>query len=173
MIDFLGRSVAGIDPEMLFLNAAVSAFLASILGVVVAYFYKFTSRNSNYSSTMFQVLVIMCVLIAIIMNIIGSNIARAFSLVGALSIIRFRTAMKDPKDTMYIFYAMAVGMACGVGLRGVAVLISFSVGLLIYLLEKLEVGGIDSSEFFVKVYLPIDSKKLITSKNTFPLYRLH
>lgn len=53
--------------------------------------------------------------IGAVMLIIGSNIARAFSLVGALSIIRFRNAVKDPRDVAYIFLAMGIGMACGTG----------------------------------------------------------
>lgn len=59
---------------------------------------------------------VMCgMIIGAVMLIIGSNVARAFSLVGALSIIRFRNAVKDPRDVAFIFLAMAIGMACGTG----------------------------------------------------------
>ena len=80
-------------------------------------------------------LVICGMVIAAVMIIIGSNIARAFSLVGALSIIRFRNAVKDPRDVAYIFLSMAIGMACGTGFYQVGVgltIIICSVSLLMY-----------------------------------------
>ena len=58
-------------------------------------------------------LVFLTIIIALVMMIIGNNIARAFALVGALSIIRFRTVVKDTKDTAYIFMSLCAGMACG------------------------------------------------------------
>ncbi len=65
------------------------------------------------------------------MVIIGDSIARAFSLVGALSIIRFRTAIEDPRDIGFVFYALAMGMAVGAGSPVVAILATFIIGLII------------------------------------------
>ena len=76
----------------------------------------------------------MAVTTAVIMMIIGSNIARAFSLVGALSVIRFRTAVKDSRDTGFLFAAIAVGMACGTQfyMPGIAMTIFIAVVVLIF-----------------------------------------
>ena len=65
------------------------------------------------------------------MVIIGDSVARAFSLVGALSVIRFRTAIQDPRDIGFVFYALTVGMAVGVGNLSVAILATFLIGIII------------------------------------------
>jgi hypothetical protein len=92
------------------LSALVSSFLLSLL---IGRVYQVTHRGSSYSQGYVQTLVIMAVTVSMIMMVIGSNIARAFSLVGALSIIRFRNAVKESRDVGFMFLAIAAGMACG------------------------------------------------------------
>jgi uncharacterized membrane protein YhiD involved in acid resistance len=87
--------------------------VAAVLTYVLAQVYRTTHRGTSYSQTYIHTLFMMSVATAVIMMIIGSNIARAFSLVGALSIIRFRTAVKDARDTGYLFAAVVIGMGCG------------------------------------------------------------
>lgn len=100
---------------------------ALVLGWVVAVIYRRT-RNSTEITPSFPVtLVLLSVLIAMVTQVIGSNVARAFSLVGALSIVRFRTVVRDTQDTAYVIFAVAVGMAMGakalwVGLLGVGIM---------------------------------------------------
>lgn len=93
----------------LFLAMTVSTLLAFVL----AHVYRFTHRGTSYSQSFLVTLFMMAIATSVVMMIIGSNIARAFSLVGALSIIRFRTAVKDSRDTGYLFAAMISGMGCG------------------------------------------------------------
>jgi hypothetical protein len=95
----------------IFLAMTVSSLLCFALASV----YRFTHRGTSYSQSFIVTMFAMAVCTAVVMMIIGSNIARAFSLVGALSIIRFRTAVKDPRDTGYLFAAMVAGMGCGTG----------------------------------------------------------
>ena len=90
-----------------------SLMLSFVLSVAVAKVYQITYKGVSFSPAFMHTLVICAMVIAAVMLIIGSNIARAFSLVGALSIIRFRNAVKDPRDVAYIFLAMGIGMACG------------------------------------------------------------
>lgn len=90
----------------------VAAFL---LGVLISLVYRYTHKGISYSQSFVQTLVFLTFVIAIVMMVIGSNIARAFSLVGALSIIRFRTVVKDTRDIAFVFFALAVGMAAGAG----------------------------------------------------------
>lgn len=99
----------------------VALGLALILSIVAAKTYETTYRGASYSPAFMHTLVICGMVIAAVMLIIGSNIARAFSLVGALSIIRFRNAVKDPRDVAYIFLSMAIGMACGTGFYQVGI----------------------------------------------------
>lgn len=92
-----------------------------LLSLAVAKTYQITYRGVSFSPAFMHTLVICAMVIAAVMLIIGSNIARAFSLVGALSIIRFRNAVKDPRDVAYIFLTMGIGMACGTGFYYVGV----------------------------------------------------
>ena len=75
--------------------------------------YRLTHRGISYSQSYVQTLVMMGMVVSLIMLVVGSNIARAFALVGALSIIRFRNAIKETRDVGFIFFAMAIGMATG------------------------------------------------------------
>ena len=73
--------------------------LAAILGICIGWLYRKVQLEASYSQSLIHTYVLLTMITALIMLIIGSNIARAFSLVGALSIIRFRTVVKDTKDT--------------------------------------------------------------------------
>ncbi|HEY3788564.1 MAG TPA: DUF4956 domain-containing protein [Urbifossiella sp.] len=100
---------------------------AACLGVVVAAVYYLTQRKSRAEAVPFvATLVLLCVLIAMVTQVIGSNLARAFSLAGALAIIRFRTVVDDTRDTAFVIAAVVTGMAVGsesmaVALAGVPV----------------------------------------------------
>ena len=74
-----------------------------------------TNNKDRFGSNFSVTLVMLPVIIAIIILLVGNNVARAFSLAGAFSIIRFRSAPGDPKDIAYIFFTLAVGLACGMG----------------------------------------------------------
>lgn len=99
----------------------VRLVLALVLGGVVTWLYKAT-RHTPVESSFPTTLVLLSVLIAMVTQVIGDNIARAFSLVGALSIVRFRTAVRDTEDTAYVIFAVVVGMAVGAGHVWVATL---------------------------------------------------
>ncbi len=94
-------------------DVATSMVMSTLLTFVLAHVYRQTHRGTSYSQSFLVTMFLMAVTTSVVMLIIGSNIARAFSLVGALSIIRFRTAVKDSRDTGYLFAAMVVGMGCG------------------------------------------------------------
>jgi hypothetical protein len=87
--------------------------VALLLGAVVAWIYVRTSEPNPTGSTFPVTLILMSVLIAMVTQVIGDNVALAFSLVGALSIVRFRTVVRDTKDTAYVIFAVVVGMAVG------------------------------------------------------------
>src|SRR3954468_9915064 len=98
----------------------VRLVLALVLGVAIAWIYR-RARSANGEAESFGVtLVLLTILIAMVTQVIGDNVARAFSLVGALSIVRFRTVVRDTQDTAYVIFAVAVGMAVGAGHPGLA-----------------------------------------------------
>lgn len=92
----------------------INFLAACLIAVLLFVSYKISHSGPVYSRR-FNVSLVMLVLITtLIMNVIGNNIALSLGMVGALSIVRFRTAIKDPRDTAYIFWAIAVGVCCGV-----------------------------------------------------------
>jgi hypothetical protein len=103
--------------------------LAFVAGWVVAAVYAWGRRTTLTSSTFPGTLVLMTILIAMVTQVIGDNLARAFGLVGALSIVRFRTVMQDTQDVAFVIFAVAVGMAVGAGQPLVSVMCVLGVGL--------------------------------------------
>src|SRR5213078_1050863 len=89
---------------------------ALLLGCVIAGLYRLTrGRPTNDTSNLLPTLVLLTVLVGMITVVIGDNLARAFGLVGALSIVRFRTVVEDTRDTAFVIFAVAVGMGVGAG----------------------------------------------------------
>lgn len=109
---------------------ALRLLLSFVLSVFIVLIYQWTHAKAPQKSFT-DTLIILCMLISVVMVIIGDSIARAFSLVGALSIIRFRTAIQDPRDIGFVFYALAAGMAVGAGSPAIAILATFLIGIII------------------------------------------
>ncbi len=121
MPEFLTTPFIGdvaIAPVDIFIRLGV----AVLLGCVVAWIYVRTSRQAEAGSSFLVTLVLLSVLIAMVTQVIGNNVARAFSLVGALSIVRFRTVVRDTRDTAFVIFAVVVGMAVGAANLWVAVI---------------------------------------------------
>ena len=94
---------------------ALHIFMAAVLGFLIFISYYITHRGTIYSKKFNASLVVLTVLTGTVMTVIGNNIALSLGMVGALSIVRFRTAIKDSRDTVYIFWTVIVGICCGVG----------------------------------------------------------
>lgn len=94
---------------------------ALLLGAVAALVYRFTRSKAEVAPSFTATLVLLSILIAMVTQVIGDNVARAFSLVGALSIVRFRTVVRDTQDTAFVIFAVGVGMAVGAGYPWLAV----------------------------------------------------
>ncbi|RME77469.1 MAG: DUF4956 domain-containing protein [Chloroflexi bacterium] len=120
--------------------------LSFVLSAVIAWVYKSTYHGMAYSQSYVHTLIMMSMIVAVIMLVIGSNIARAFSLVGALSIIRFRNAMKDTRDVGFIFFAIAIGMACGTGFYLLAVVSTLAISALMFQLTGMNLFAADGRE---------------------------
>ncbi len=128
-----------------------ATFLSFFLSLVVGYFYRATHSGPSYSQTTVQTMVIMAVVVSLIMMIIGTNIARAFSLVGALSIIRFRNAVKESRDVAFYFLSMGIGMACGTGFGAEAVIFTICICSMIYFMARFEIGAKPMVETLMRV----------------------
>ena len=113
MPEFLARVVEPLPDGGLI--ALARLILAMLLGGLVMLIYRLTHAGDETASSLSITLVLLSILIAMVTQVIGDNVARAFSLVGALAIVRFRTVVRDTEDTAYVIFAVAVGMAAGAG----------------------------------------------------------
>lgn len=95
-------------------DVVINFLAASIISILIFTSYKISHSGAIYSHRFNVSLVMLALITTLVMNVIGNNIALSLGMVGALSIVRFRTAIKDPRDTAYIFWSIAVGICCGV-----------------------------------------------------------
>ena len=132
---------------------------AAAFGIAAGLAYFLTQRKKRAEAASFvATMVLLAVLLGMVSMVIGSNIARAFALVGALSIVRFRTVVEDTRDTAFVIFAVVVGMAAGAGAYLVAAVGIPIVGLVAWLLawwgrsgeKKLEPRG-DQTTLVVRV----------------------
>ena len=137
-------------------DVAASLGLSLLLSLAVATVYRATHRNISYSQSYVQTLVILGMLIALIMLVVGSNIARAFALVGALSVVRFRNAIKETRDVGFIFLVMGVGMACGTRFYTLAIAATVAICLVIVIMHKFNFFALNVQRQVVKVQVPAD-----------------
>ena len=112
MPEFLRSAFAGGPPSSP-ADVLIRITTAVILGGGVAWVYLRTRDREDISPTFPATLVLLSALIAMVTQVVGDNVARAFSLVGALSIVRFRTVVRDTQDTAFVIFAVVVGMAIG------------------------------------------------------------
>lgn len=107
---------------------------AALLSIVIYMSYAYTHTGTAYSKKFNVSLMTLTVLTATVMTVIGNNVALSLGMVGALSVVRFRTAIKDSRDTVYIFWTIVVGICCGVGDYTVAATGSSVIFLLLLLM---------------------------------------
>lgn len=108
-------------PSIGLLEGAMRLFLAGFIGFAIGIVYSFVTEKLNYSSTLRNSICLISVIIAGVMIAISSNIALSLGLVGSLSIIRFRTVIKDPMEMVFLFWAIGIGVCSGAGEYRIAV----------------------------------------------------
>lgn len=129
LYEYLSTTSGGLS-----LTDAVINFIAAILiSILIFISYRISHAGTLYSRKFNISLVMLTVVTTLVMNVIGNNIALSLGMVGALSIVRFRTAIKDPRDTAYIFWTIAVGICCGVSDYMIAGIGSFFIFMLLAL----------------------------------------
>jgi len=153
--EFLRQATAGGDTFGLW-ETMIALGLSFALCLMIAYFYRQSHRGLSYSVSFVHAMIILGVTVSVIMLIIGSNIARAFTLVGALSIIRFRNPVKDSRDVAFIFVSMAIGMAVGTGFYLTAIVFTLFACFMVYSLTRFGIGSTTRREMLLKLHLPVD-----------------
>ncbi len=146
MPEWLQTSLAnGADPSPAILAWRIG--MALVLGGLVAMIYRWARRGEAVQPTFLTTLVLLSAVIAMVTQVVGDNVARAFSLVGALSVVRFRTVVKDTQDTAFVIFAVVVGMAAGANHLVVALVgLSLVGGVSLLLWPRRFSGGWNESE---------------------------
>ncbi len=146
MKDVLYDYFANTTGQLTLTHVVANFAMALALGLIIYLSYRFSHSGAVYSARFNVSLVKLTLVTTLVMNVIGNNIALSLGMVGALSIVRFRTAIKDPRDTTYIFWCIAVGICCGVSDYMTA-----SVGTGIIFLFMLVFGAVKSNDRYLIV----------------------
>jgi len=125
--------------------------VAFFCGITISTVYRQVYKGPSYSVTYVNALVVLAMITSVVILVIGNNLARAFGLVGAMSIIRFRTAVRDVQDIVFIFFSLSAGMAAGVGLYSVAIAGTILISLAIVLLSTFNFGQTRKREFLLQL----------------------
>lgn len=138
------------------LDILLNMSLALVFGLLLASVYRYTHKGLSYSQSFTLTIVFVTTIVAISLMAIESSLARAFALVGALSVIRFRTVVKDTKDTAYVFAGLAIGLAAGTSNYYLAVLAGSFICIVALILHKTNFGANTKNEFILRFMVEQD-----------------
>ena len=122
-----------------------------LLSLTIALVYKKTHKGLSYSQSFMFTLVLLGTLVSVVMLIIGSSIAAAFTLFGAFSLIRFRTAVKDTKDISFVFWVLVTGMAVGTGNVITAIIETAFVSAIVFALSRINFGSLNNFDAILTI----------------------
>ena len=117
----------------------VVIFFAVLIGMYIYAVYRFVTKKTFYSKSFNISLVLMSMITAAIILTVQSSVVISLGMVGALSIVRFRTAVKDPMDLAFLFWSISVGIICGAGLVEIAIVLSVVATVVIFVLDRIPV----------------------------------
>lgn len=151
LIDALNSNATSLTMPQIVLNFVV----AIIIGFVIFTSYRTSHTRVVYSARFNVSMLMLTTVTTLVMSVIGNNIALSLGMVGALSIVRFRTAIKDPRDTAYIFWAIAVGICCGVAEYRIAITGSLFIFVLLVIFGLVQ----DNDRYLLVVHAASASEK--------------
>lgn len=140
--------------EFSVLDIVIVMTLSFLLSAFIGWIYKITHRGTSYTQSFVFTLVLNGMVVAMVMMIVGSNIARAFSLVGALSIIRFRNAVKETRDVGFIFFTMVIGMAIGTKFYLLAIAGAVVISLMLLIMTRFDWFAREMASQILRVQVP-------------------
>ena len=131
-----GYAQTALDP----ISIAACLFVAAIIGIYIFAAYRILTRKSFYNKNFSVSLIAIAVITAAIILTVQSNVVLSLGMVGALSIVRFRTAIKDPMDLAFLFWSISIGIICGAGLAIIAVALSLILSVIVWIFNALPVA---------------------------------
>ena len=163
IIDAIKNSVleqfnGSISVEMILISLLVSF----VISLFIVFVYKKTFSGVVYNKTIVMTIVMIAMVTSMVIRTINSNLSLSLGMVGALSIIRFRTAIKEPMDTAFLFWAIVSGIMCGAGLYFIAVCGSLLLGLLFYVLYLMDIKA--KSQYLLVVIYKSENSQIVESK---------
>ena len=129
--DWFANQLSSFTP----MNVAMVLLAGLVVGLLISLVYKKTYRGVLYSPNFSLTLIMLTVVTAPVVMCIGSNVALSMGMVGALSIVRFRTAVKDPLDTCYMFWAITMGILLGAGQYLIALVVCVGISLIMVIMS--------------------------------------
>lgn len=142
LLYYITNQAGSLSVQELLMNFVV----AMLAGMIIFLSYRFSHSGAVYSARFNVSLWMLTIVTTMVMCVIGNNVALSLGMVGALSIVRFRTAIKDARDTGYIFWCVAVGICCGV-----SDFVTALVGSVIIFLLMLVIGGVSSNTRYLLI----------------------
>jgi len=128
-------------------DALITLVLATIIGLLISQLYKYTHRGLNYEHTFMATLVLMAPIVSVVMLYIRGDLVLSLGLIGSLSIVRFRTPIKDTRDMVFLFWVIAVGLGAGTYNWGVVVVSSLFIMLIVAMLYFVRYGHTRNTDF--------------------------
>jgi uncharacterized membrane protein YhiD involved in acid resistance len=145
--DFQNITTNNSDPLIILKNLSV----ALLCGLIIALVYRITYKGASYSAQFVNSLVLLSLITSVVIMVIGNNLATAFGLVGAMSIIRFRTAVRDVQDIVFIFFSLAIGLAAGVGLGMLAIIGTVFIGLVVFIVIATDINAPKKRHYMLQI----------------------
>lgn len=140
IVDTFSEQFAALTP----LSVVIALVMGFLVGAIIALVYRRTYRGVLYSPSFAMTLVMMTLITTPVVMCIKSNIALSMGMVGALSIVRFRTAVKDPMDTAYMFWALTMGILLGAGLYMIALVVVLGISVFVLLMTFIKLPSATS-----------------------------
>ncbi len=133
--------------------------IALLCSVIIATVYRITYKGPSYSTQFVNSLILLSLITAVVIMVIGNNLATAFGLVGAMSIIRFRTAVRDVQDIVFIFFSLTVGLAAGVGLGSLALLGTVFISIVIFVVIATDINAPKKRDYMLQLSHTTDTER--------------
>lgn len=164
----VGQRTAALESAMQVLHRSLTtvfiALGAIVLSVPVAWVYMFT-RRLRYDRSLVHAIIILPMVVAAVVMVVKNSLALAFALAGIVAAVRWRTTVKDPKDAVYIFLMMGLGLAAGVQALDIALVASLGFNTLILLLWKYDIGAIYTPGSTESDFLSVGDAKLFVAQD--------
>ena len=151
-------------------HAAIAIGAAFIIGFIIAAVYMFMCKNEGYQKNFIIGLAILPAVVAVVILLVGSNVARAFSMAGAFALVRFRSIPGNSKDIAVVFLTMAIGLATGLGYIAFGVMGTVLIVLVIVILSVSGFGENKSEEKLLRILIPESLNYKDTFKDIFDKY---